>query len=120
VRDQERCLSADCSAVRVAWLFFGERRFMRGILAPLSPNEEITLRRVALGFGARDRLVPQHVRRLQQLALIEEADGVLRLTELGLQRYASLERPAKWAGDTDSQEISRLLTKQAKPDGSQV
>jgi hypothetical protein len=91
---------------------------MRGILAPLSPNEEITLRRVALGFGGRDRLPPRHVERLRQLALIEEADGALRLTELGLQRYANLERPAKWDGPTDPQEISRLLNKQTKPDGS--
>ena len=47
---------------------------MRGILAPLSPHEEITLRRVALGFGLPDHLPSQHVRRLEQLALIEEAD----------------------------------------------
>jgi hypothetical protein len=73
---------------------------MRGILAPLSPHEEITLRRVALGFGRRDQLPLQHVQRLEQLALIEQVDGVLRLTELGLQRYGSLERPVKWTGDT--------------------
>jgi hypothetical protein len=91
---------------------------MRGILAPLSPNEEITLRRVALGFGARDRLVPQHVRRLQLLALVEETDGMLRLTELGLQRYASLDRPAKWDSETGSEEVSRLLTRGTKPDGA--
>ena len=83
---------------------------MRGILAPLSPHEEITLRRVALGFGRRDHLPSQHIRRLEQLALIEEADGTLRLTELGLQRYASLERPVKWDGDTAAKDVSRLLT----------
>lgn len=91
---------------------------MRGILAPLSPNEEITLRRIALGFGVRDGRATQHVRRLKQLSLIEEQDGALRLTELGLQRYGSLERPAKWDSETAPQEISRLLTKQTKPDGS--
>ena len=91
---------------------------MRGILAPLSPHEEITLRRVALGFGRRDYLPLQHVRRLEQLALIEEADGTFRLTELGLQRYASLERPAKWASTSGAQDVSRLLTKQTKSDGS--
>ena len=90
---------------------------MRGILAPLSPHEEITLRRVALGFGGRDRLPEQHVRRLEQLALIEEADGTLRLTELGLQRYASLQRPVKWDGDTAAEDVSRLLTDRKKPDG---
>jgi hypothetical protein len=91
---------------------------MRGILAPLSPNEEITLRRVALGFGARNRLPMEHVQRLENLALIEEADGVLRLTELGLQRYAGLSRPVKWPTDTAAEDISRLLNSRAKPDGS--
>jgi hypothetical protein len=91
---------------------------MRGILAPLSPNEEITLRRVALGFGARARLPIQHVQRLESLTLIEEADGVLRLTELGMQRYASLARPVKWQTDTAAEDVSRLLSSQPKPDGS--
>jgi hypothetical protein len=90
---------------------------MRGILAPLSPHEEITLRRVALGFGRRDHLPLQHIQRLEQLALIEEAEGVLRLTELGLQRYASLERPVKWDSETAAQDVSRLLTNRTKPDG---
>lgn len=91
---------------------------MRGILAPLSPHEEITLRRVALGFGRRDHLPLQHIRRLEQLALIEETEGALRLTELGLQRYASLERPVKWDNGTAAEDVSRLLTNRAKPDGS--
>ncbi len=89
---------------------------MRGMLAPLSPNEEITLRRVALGFGLKDQLPLQHVRRLEQLALVEEVDGALRLTELGLQRYAGLDRPVKWDGDTAAADISRLLTSRTKPD----
>jgi hypothetical protein len=89
---------------------------MRGILAPLSPHEEITLRRVALGFGLRDRLPEQHIRRLEQLALVEEAGGALRLTELGLQRYASLERPVKWHSDSAAEDVSRLLNDR-KPDG---
>ena len=90
---------------------------MRGILAPLSPNEEITLRRVALGFGVRDQLPSQHVQRLEQLALIEEADGSFRLTELGLQRYAGLERPTKWNSETAAEDVSRLLTDRTKPTG---
>ena len=90
---------------------------MRGILAPLSPHEEITLRRVALGFGAPDRLPEQHVQRLETLGLVEQADGVLRLTELGLQRYATLERPVKWHGEDGAEDVSRLLTGRPKPDG---
>ena len=92
------------------------RTGMRGILAPLSPHEEITLRRVALGFGRREHLPSQHVRRLEQLALVEEADGALRLTELGLQRYASLERPVKWHSDSAAEDVSRLLNDRTKPD----
>ena len=49
---------------------------------------------------------------------LEEVEGTLRLTELGLQRYATLERPAKWASETGSQDVSRLLTERTKPDGS--
>lgn len=90
---------------------------MRGIFAPLSPHEEITLRRVALGFGWPDHLPSQHIRRLEQLALIEEANGALRLTELGLQRYASLDRPVKWDSGTAAEDVSRLLTGRTKPDG---
>jgi len=90
---------------------------MRGILAPLSPHEEITLRRVALGFGLRDYLPSQHIQRLEQLALVEEVDGLLRLTEVGLQRYASLERPVKWDSDTAAADVSRLLNDRTKPDG---
>ncbi len=90
---------------------------MRGITAPLSPNEEITLRRVALGFGALANLPEQHVRRLQALELIEENKGLLRLTELGLQRYAALERPVKWHGTDGAEDVSRLLTGRPKPDG---
>jgi len=89
---------------------------MRGILAPLSPHEEITLRRVALGFGWPDHLPSQHIRRLEQLGLIEQTDGAFRLTELGLQRYGGLERPVKWDSDSAAEEVSRLLTDRAKPD----
>ena len=46
-----------------------------------------------------------------------EADGAFRLTELGLQRYGSLERPTKWNSDTGAQDVSRLLTDRKKPNG---
>ena len=42
---------------------------------------------------------------------------VNRLTELGLQRYASLERPTKWDSDTGAEDVSRLLTDRKKPNG---
>ena len=72
---------------------------MRGILAPLSPHEEITLRRVALGFGAPDRLpepfapdrnwlVGHHLRGLPQSVFRLGLDGdakIRGIREIGRQ-----------------------------------
>lgn len=57
---------------------------MRGMLAPLSPNEENTFRRIH--FGTEGDVAPLHVRRLQQLELIEWRDGggTPPLRQLGL------------------------------------
>lgn len=57
---------------------------MRGMLAPLSPNEETTLRRIAI--GTEGELDPGHVRRLVQLELIEWSGWNWRLTSVGLAR----------------------------------
>lgn len=62
----------------------------RGLQAPLSPHEEGTLRRVALGAGRSEGLPERDVARLRRLALVEDSDGVLRLTKLGRQRYGGL------------------------------
>jgi hypothetical protein len=61
---------------------------MRGMLAPLSPHEETTLRRIA--FGSEGALEPAHIRHLLQLDLIEWTDGGWRLTSLGRQRHDAL------------------------------
>ena len=61
---------------------------MRGMLAPLSPHEEVALRRIA--FGTEGTLDPGHIRRLQQLDLIEWAGWTWRLTSLGRQRHEIL------------------------------
>jgi hypothetical protein len=61
----------------------------RGLVAPLSPNEEVTLRRVAYGVVKAKRLQLAHLTRLKSLALIEDRDGVLSLTTIGRQRLAS-------------------------------
>jgi hypothetical protein len=58
-----------------------------GLLAPLSPQEEVTLRRVAHGSVALDASV---VSKLLRLALIERTRSGLRLTPLGQLRYAAL------------------------------
>ena len=58
---------------------------MKGMLAQLSPHEETALRKIAVGS---DGLVdPAHVRRLQQLALVEKQGQSWRLTSIGVRRY---------------------------------
>jgi len=61
----------------------------RGLVAPLSPNEEVTLRRVAYGVVKAKRLQLAHLTRLKSLALIEDHDGALSLTAMGRQRLAN-------------------------------
>ena len=64
----------------------------RGRLAALSPNEETTLRRVALGVTKAVALSNAHVTRLRTLGLIEDKDGELALTSVGRERYLMLPR----------------------------
>ena len=65
----------------------------RGLLAPLSPNEESALRRVAHGISKPKHLRGASVERLKLLALVEEQNGRIRLTELGAQRFAGKQNP---------------------------
>lgn len=62
----------------------------RGLLAPLSPNEELTLRRVASGSFDVDELAQRDVGRLQQLGLIEIDAHNPHLTQLGQERLSGL------------------------------
>lgn len=64
----------------------------RSLDAPLSPHEEATLRQVANGITTAKHLPAGHVRRLKHLALVEDDGGRLKLTTVGLQRYAALPR----------------------------
>lgn len=57
----------------------------RGLLAPLSPNEEMALRRISHGSN---QIADIHIQRLLALALIRE--DPLGLTELGVQRLAGM------------------------------
>jgi hypothetical protein len=59
----------------------------RGLRAPLSPNEEIALRRVS--YGSID-VAARYVERLRRLALVEPHELGLRLTAVGVQRVRSL------------------------------
>ena len=62
----------------------------RGLIAPLSPNEEVTLRRIASGQTAQALLAARDVINLTSLGLAEIVDGKLRLTGLGRERHAQL------------------------------
>ena len=66
----------------------------RGSLAPLSANEEVTLRRVALGIAKAANLSELDIKRLKALALVEENGGSLRLTATGRLRYTALPKGA--------------------------
>jgi hypothetical protein len=61
----------------------------RGLLAPLSPNEQTALRRVANGISKPKHLRAASVTRLKLLALVEEHEGCIRLTPLGTRRCRS-------------------------------
>jgi hypothetical protein len=90
----------------------------RGSLAPLSPNEEITLRRVALGIAKPAALSQRDVERLTALHLIEEHDGGLRLRPLGRERYLALSKGSA-VQDADSPDafISKLAEFMSKARG---
>jgi hypothetical protein len=62
----------------------------RGLRVPLSPNEELTLRRVALGIALTKDLRSADVLRMRGLALIEDHGDRLGLTMLGKERYEHL------------------------------
>ena len=62
----------------------------RGLRAPLSPNEELTLRRVALGIALAKDLPAGDVLRLLHLSLIEDHGERFGLTALGRERYECL------------------------------
>jgi len=88
----------------------------RGLLAPLSPHEEVTLRRVALGIASPTDLPTRDVERLKSLVLIEEYPAGLRLTPTGRKRYLALPNSAAFdsgAPDEGPAKIGRLLHKGA-------
>ena len=59
----------------------------RGLLAPLSPNEEMALRRIALGSAG---VADVHAQRLIRLKLVDKLTSGLCLTDLGKRRLAGM------------------------------
>ncbi len=55
----------------------------RGLKAPLSPHEEVTLRRIALGISKAKLLPARDVAYLVRLRLVDENEGRLKLSDLG-------------------------------------
>jgi hypothetical protein len=60
------------------------------MLAPLSPNEEATLRRI--GLSAQGQFDPQRIQRLLQLGLVEWTGWRWQLTAVGRRRYGNMVR----------------------------
>lgn len=73
----------------------------------LGADEEVALRRVALGYS--QRVAAGHIPRLKALHLIEADKGCWRLTALGQKRFKALPRAAKLASDGTPHEIAAVL-----------
>lgn len=58
----------------------------RGLIAPLSANEESTLLRIVHGISKPENLRAGTLARLKLLLLVEERDGRVHLTPLGARR----------------------------------
>ena len=87
-------------------------------LAPLSANEEVTLRRIALGITKAAKLSGSDIKRLSALALIEESDGSLRLTPAGRERYLGLPKGAAVdQADSPDDPVARLAAYMTKARG---
>jgi hypothetical protein len=78
----------------------------RGLRAPLSPNEELTLRRVALGIVEGSELPQTALAHLRQLGLVDDDN---RMTDDGRARYEALDRPHK-ASILSEQRLVTILT----------
>jgi hypothetical protein len=80
----------------------------RGLLAPLSPHEEVTLRRVALGIANPSDLPARDVERLKSLLLIEEFSAGLRLTPIGKKRYLALPNTAAFDSGAPDEGLAKM------------
>jgi hypothetical protein len=88
----------------------------RGIRAPLSPNEEATLRRVAQGIATRDEVRAADLAHLIHLLLVEEIDGRLTLSALGRQRYQLLPKAPGAADLAEPRALHAVLKRSLRQD----
>lgn len=70
----------------------------RGLTAPLSGNEQVTLMRVSYGIAASAELRPPDLQRLFALGLVTADDDKIVLTQSGAARVAKIQGMA--AGPT--------------------
>jgi hypothetical protein len=77
----------------------------RGLRAPLSPSEEQTLRRLALGISTFRELPEPALARLRRLGVVDDTN---RLTPNGHTLYESLSRPQKAAALSEQRLVSLL------------
>jgi hypothetical protein len=91
----------------------------RGLRAPLSANEEATLRRIAYGIAKPNELIARDVEHLSRLALIDRLGERLVLTELGRRRLAATPGPHYRGPLSNDQGVAQvfdsLLKKPAAP-----
>jgi hypothetical protein len=87
----------------------------RGLLAPLSPHEEVTLRRVAIGIAKPADLPARDVERLKTLMLVEQNGDGLQLTPVGRERYLALPNSADISeSDPPDELVSKMAELVAK------
>ncbi len=89
----------------------------RGLRAPLSLNEEITLRRVGWDIGKPHELIAGDVEHLSRLALIDRQGDRLVLTDLGRQRLAAMPGPHFQGPPSNDQSVSESTAAFKKPIG---
>jgi hypothetical protein len=85
---------------------------------PVSPDEEITLRRVALGVAKPQDLRTADLRHLFQLNLVEHRSGRIILNDEGRQRYKSLSRAAEKPGAEGLLDLEAVLRRHWSGTGS--
>jgi hypothetical protein len=81
----------------------------RGFRAPLSPHEEVTLRRIGLGISEAKHLLARDVAYLIRLCLVAENDGRLSLTDIGRQRYRALPKASGMTAVAHEGEAAALV-----------
>ena len=82
---------------------------MSDVQSRLGPDEEVALRRVALGFS--HGVASDHLRRLRDLRLIIADKTSWRLTALGQQRFDSLPRAAKSGNQGTPDALAMMLAR---------